>query len=45
MIYVSISEIRERPGLEAFDGAWATAQGSSTQRIASEPVRGLLELH
>jgi hypothetical protein len=44
MIYSSRSEIRKRPGLEAFDGAWATAQGTSTQRIASEPVRRLLEL-
>ena len=44
MIYVSISEIRKRPGLEEFEGAWAYAQGADTRRIPSEPVRKLLEL-
>ena len=45
MIYVSISEIRKRPGLEEFEGAWATAQGPNTQRNPREPVRKLLEMN
>ena len=45
MIYVSVSEIRKRPGLEQFEGAWAIAQGQNTQRIPTEPVRKLLELN
>ena len=45
MIYVSISEIRKRPGLEEFEGAWANALGQNTQRIATEPIRKLLELN
>jgi hypothetical protein len=45
MIYVSISEIRKRPGFEEFEGAWASEQGPYTQRIATEPVRKLLELN
>ena len=45
MIYVSISDIRKRPGLEEFEGAWANEQGTSTERIAQEPVRKLLELN
>jgi 4-amino-4-deoxy-L-arabinose transferase-like glycosyltransferase len=45
MIYVSVSEIRKRPGLEEFEGAWAIAQGTDTRRITNEPVRKLLELN
>jgi len=42
MLYVSISDIRKRPGLEWFDGAWTTSQGVRTK---DEPVLRLLELN
>jgi hypothetical protein len=45
MMYVSVSEIRKRPGLEEFEGAWAYVQGTDTRRIPTEPVRKLLELN
>lgn len=38
MIYVSISEIRKRPGVEVFDGAWSNSPGGQ------ERARRLLEL-
>ena len=41
MLYVSTSEIRKRPGLEVFEGAWTNAQGT---RSPQEPVLRLLEL-
>ena len=44
MIYVSVSEIRKRPGPEQFEGAWASAGNNSTARDAHEPVVKLLEL-
>ena len=44
MIYVSVSEIRKRPGLEQFDGAWVSATTNGTQRDGNEPVVRLLEL-
>jgi hypothetical protein len=44
MIYTCISEIRKRPGLEQFEGAWATVHGPNASRAPAVPVRRLLEL-
>lgn len=46
MIYVSVSEIRKRPGPEHFDGAWATSSTPSggIQRDARSPIINLLDL-
>jgi hypothetical protein len=45
MIYVSMSEIRKRPGPEHFDGAWAMSSTvGGTQRDARSPIIDLLHL-
>lgn len=45
MIYVSVSEIRQRPGPEHFEGAWAASSTwSGTQRDPRSPIIALLDL-